>query len=52
MIIQQSSKVKITPLVINSLGGGHTHILWWNESDFKKPGALAYGWRVPGLNFM
>ena len=21
-----------------ALGGGHTHILWRNESDFKKPG--------------
>ena len=33
------SKVKIMPLVIYGLGGGHTHtsILWRHESDFKKP---------------
>ena len=30
----------ITPLVINSLGGGHTHILTFvDRSNTKKPGA-------------
>ena len=22
----------------------HTHTLWWNESDYKKPGALVRTW--------
>ena len=40
-LFNQSFKVKITQLVIYGLGA-NTHILWWNESDYKKPG-------VPGL---
>ena len=35
-LINQS--YKDMPLVIYGLGGVHTHILWWNESDYKKPG--------------
>ena len=38
------------PLVIYGLGGGHTHThtLWWNESDFKKPGVRQpAGWHQP-----
>ena len=50
-LFNQSFKVKITPLVIYGLKGGHTHthILWRYESDFKKPGAPACGRRTPGL---
>ena len=46
-----SFKVKIMPLVIYGLRGGHihTHILWQNESDLKKPGAAACGQHAPGL---
>ena len=28
--------LKITPLVIYGLRGVHTHILWWNEKDYKQ----------------
>ena len=40
-LVGQSFNVKITPLVIYGLEGVHmhAHILWWNESDYKKPGA-------------
>ena len=44
----------ITPLVINSLGGRHTHTHTnthtdnRGQSNSKKPGC---GWRVPGLKF-
>ena len=33
----------ITPLAIYDLGGIHTHILWQNESDYKKR------WHASGL---
>ena len=35
------------PLVIYSLGGGHTHI-HPHRSDFKKPD-VCFGWCAPGL---
>ena len=50
----------ITPLVINSLGGRHTHTrkhththtriqTFKDRTNSKKPGALACGWCTPGL---
>ena len=38
-LFKQLYKIQITPLVIYGLGGVHTHILWRNESDYKKPDA-------------
>ena len=46
----------ITPLVINSLGRGHTHTYTHTEDphriNFKKPGALVAGWRMLGLKIV
>ena len=39
----------IMPLVINSLGGGHTHMQASAQKKIKKPDAPATGWRAPGL---
>ena len=39
------------PLVINSLGHGHTNTYTddLHRINFKKPGVLACGWHSPGL---
>ena len=55
----------ITPLVISSLKGGHTHTCkhthththtriqtFADRSNSKKPGTLACGWRAPGLKII
>ena len=49
----RSISCRIMPLVINSLGRGHTHTNMHTDDphriNFKKPGALACGRHVPGL---
>ena len=48
-------KSKFPQLVIYGLGGEHTHIhiythiLYWHEGDFKKPGTPAWGQCGAGL---
>jgi len=49
-LITQSQRLYITPLVINSLGGRHTHIV--DKSNFKKPGASQPLASTPGLKFL
>ena len=52
-MLNQSYGVYITPLVINSLGGGHTQANTHTDDphriNFKKPGAPTCGQRTPGL---
>ena len=52
-----SISCQVTSIVINSLGGGHTHANTHThthtqtsaQKQFKNPGAPAYGQHMPGL---
>ena len=50
-MFNQSYGIRITPLVINILESGYTHMHtnFVDESNNKKPGALAKGQCTPGL---